>query len=214
MVVFYVYLFKISNESQADNDYMEGTVFPGIEKLARELQPDENFRLMRAGKEGKLELTNQQIAQILANCFFCNFQINIDFPHVVFDKFEKLILTAYQCEIYLTFKGSTAHTGVKFNCANLEGKSSSVFSLTSKLSPQVHFCYEYIMLIIYTHKITFLAPSSNNGSVTIERVCVGEGIFNRDSLNTPLPEISIVESGNLLDCPTNVTHVELSNRSN
>jgi poly(ADP-ribose) glycohydrolase len=49
--------------------------------------------------------------------------------------------------------------------------------------------------------------------VTINRVCVDEGIFNRDLLNTTLLEISIVEKGNLLDCPTSVTHVEFSNRS-
>lgn len=70
---------------------MQSTVLPGIEKLARELQPDENFTLLQAGQEGKLELTKRQIAQILANCFFCNFPINNDFPTIIFDRLDKKV---------------------------------------------------------------------------------------------------------------------------
>jgi hypothetical protein len=69
---------------------MLGIVLPGIEKLARELQT-ESFSILQVGKEGKLVLTKRQIAQILANGFFCNFKYNRNLPHINFDKYDTKI---------------------------------------------------------------------------------------------------------------------------
>jgi len=68
---------------------MLNEVIPGIEKLARELQP-EGFSILKAGQEGTLELTKLQIAQILANGFFCNFKDEINLPHINFDTYDLL----------------------------------------------------------------------------------------------------------------------------
>jgi hypothetical protein len=72
----------------------------------------------------------------------------------------------------------------------------------------------FYVVNIYENHYNFTEQGSITGSVTIERVCVGEASFNRKSLHTILPKISIVESGSPLDCPTDATYVELSNRSN
>jgi uncharacterized protein with NAD-binding domain and iron-sulfur cluster len=65
---------------------MVSNVLPEIEKLARELQP-ERFSILKAGQEGKLELTKRQISQILANGFFCNFKDIKNLSHINFDKY-------------------------------------------------------------------------------------------------------------------------------
>jgi Poly (ADP-ribose) glycohydrolase (PARG) len=64
---------------------MMSIVLPEIEELARELQA-ERFSILKAREEGKLELTKQQIAQILANGFFCNFKDVENLSHINFDK--------------------------------------------------------------------------------------------------------------------------------
>jgi hypothetical protein len=119
---------------------MLGVVLPGIEKLAKELQT-ESFSILKAGQEGKVELTKRQIAQILANGFFCNLKYNGNVPHINFDMYTKKSLLIIQSQynnmlcIYLT--GYTVRSKVTIEGAKLRGKSSSVSSLTSKLSPQV-----------------------------------------------------------------------------
>ena len=75
-------------------------VVPGIEKLARELQPDESFKILKEGQEGKLELTKRQIAQILANAFFCNFKDIQNLSHINFDKYYNKYLNFFlSCKI-------------------------------------------------------------------------------------------------------------------
>jgi len=66
---------------------MLNEVLPGIEKLARELQP-ESFKILKAKHEGKVELTKRQIAQILANGFFCNFKDAINIPQINFERYD------------------------------------------------------------------------------------------------------------------------------
>jgi Poly (ADP-ribose) glycohydrolase (PARG) len=70
---------------------MKNVVFPGIENLARELQP-EDCRILMAGQEGKLEVSKRRIAQILANSFFCNFSQNTLIPHFNFDLYNEELL--------------------------------------------------------------------------------------------------------------------------
>jgi len=65
---------------------MVSNVLPEIEKLARELPP-ERFSILKAGQEGKLELTKRQIAQLLANGFFCNFS---NLAAINFDKYDEI----------------------------------------------------------------------------------------------------------------------------
>jgi Poly (ADP-ribose) glycohydrolase (PARG) len=65
---------------------MLNEVLPGIEKLARELQP-EKFKILKAGQEGKVELTKRKIAQILANGFFCTFKDAINIPQINFERY-------------------------------------------------------------------------------------------------------------------------------
>jgi hypothetical protein len=81
------HLLQIQSSNPAVYDYMLGVVLPGIEKLAKEL-PRESFSILKAGQEGKVELTKRQIAQILANGFFCNFIYNWNLPHINFDKYD------------------------------------------------------------------------------------------------------------------------------
>jgi Poly (ADP-ribose) glycohydrolase (PARG) len=82
-----LFFLQIYNSDQAMYNYILSAVLPGIEKLATGLQP-ERFRILKAGHEGKVELTKRQIAQILANGFFCNFKKDINVPRINFDKFE------------------------------------------------------------------------------------------------------------------------------
>jgi Poly (ADP-ribose) glycohydrolase (PARG) len=81
-----VCVFQIYYDNQAVYLFMLQKVIPGIENLARELKP-ESFNILKAGREGKVEISKKIIAQILANGFFCNFQSRDNLPHINFDKY-------------------------------------------------------------------------------------------------------------------------------
>jgi hypothetical protein len=85
----HTHLLQIYSNDPSGYNFMLGEVLPGIEKLARELQP-ESISILKAKHEGKVELTKRQIAQILANGFFCNFKDERNLPHINFDKYDFL----------------------------------------------------------------------------------------------------------------------------
>jgi hypothetical protein len=107
---------------------MLNEVLPGIEKLARELQP-ETFKILKAGQEGKVELTKRKIAQILANGFFCNFKDATNIPQINFERYDSVFCVLLcslsvinnSCANY--FEDYTVRTEVTNKGANQRGKS-------------------------------------------------------------------------------------------
>jgi hypothetical protein len=96
--------------------------------------------------------------------------------------------------------------------AKLRGKSSSVCSLTSKLSPQVSF-NKLVPQRFQIYKSVFMPDTTAmNGCMTFERVCVDKAVLKSGILHNILTEFTIEGTGNMTDCPPDVAQVDFANK--
>lgn len=112
----------MNTNNPAGYQYMMSTVLPRIEKLARDL-PIQGIDILKAGRNGQVELSKLHIAQILASGFFCIFK-DVGLPSINFDKYEKK--SAYTLLILFHTKigvGYTALMDLTVNIAKIREKS-------------------------------------------------------------------------------------------